>query len=87
MLNLITCVALRVILGKAFTILLLVEENKYKHSFDNGNFHELSTLSLNGSGDQDMKISYIGTLEWIEMLNISITENWRPWFVNGEVAG
>ncbi|XP_021757108.1 serine carboxypeptidase-like 13 isoform X2 [Chenopodium quinoa] len=38
-------------------------------------------------GDQDMIISFVGTLEWINMLNVSISDDWRPWFVHGQVAG
>lgn len=39
------------------------------------------------SGDQDIRISYVGTLDWIKMLNISITEEWKPWFVYNQVGG
>lgn len=39
------------------------------------------------SGDHDMIAPYIGTLKWIRMLNLTVVDNWRPWHVNGQVAG
>ncbi|KAJ6964998.1 serine carboxypeptidase-like 18 isoform X3 [Populus alba x Populus x berolinensis] len=39
------------------------------------------------SGDHDMVIPYVGTLEWIESLNLTIKYDWEPWFVDGQVAG
>ncbi|CAL1380892.1 unnamed protein product [Linum trigynum] len=39
------------------------------------------------SGDHDMVIPYIGTVAWIKALNLSIVEKWRPWLVDGQVAG
>ncbi|KAK9748555.1 hypothetical protein RND81_02G066400 [Saponaria officinalis] len=39
------------------------------------------------SGDQDMGETYVGTLEWIEELQIPTKEEWRPWFVDNQVAG
>ncbi|XP_057418141.1 serine carboxypeptidase-like 1 [Lotus japonicus] len=39
------------------------------------------------SGDHDMVVPYLGTLGWINSLNSTIVEDWRPWEVNDQVAG
>ncbi|KAM0944149.1 putative carboxypeptidase C [Dioscorea sansibarensis] len=38
-------------------------------------------------GDHDMVVPYTATAEWIKSLNYSIIEGWRPWFVDGLIAG
>lgn len=39
------------------------------------------------SGDHDMVVPYISTEKWINSLNITVDTDWRPWFVEGQVAG
>ncbi|KAK9988681.1 hypothetical protein SO802_028920 [Lithocarpus litseifolius] len=39
------------------------------------------------SGDHDMVIPYIATHAWIVSLHLTIAHDWRPWFVDGQVAG
>ncbi|XP_072971505.1 serine carboxypeptidase-like 2 isoform X2 [Typha angustifolia] len=39
------------------------------------------------SGDHDLLIPFIGTQAWIRSLNFSIVDDWRPWSVDGQVAG
>ncbi|CAN6440033.1 unnamed protein product [Victoria cruziana] len=39
------------------------------------------------SGDHDMVVSYIGTQGWLSFLNLTIAEQWRPWFLENQVAG
>ncbi|KAL3730226.1 hypothetical protein ACJRO7_027268 [Eucalyptus globulus] len=39
------------------------------------------------SGDHDMVIPYVGTQAWIDTLNLTISEDWHAWFVDGQVAG
>ncbi|KAL2477384.1 Serine carboxypeptidase-like 7 [Forsythia ovata] len=39
------------------------------------------------NGDHDMVIPYMGTLKWIRSLNLTIDDDWRPWNVNGQIAG
>uniref|UniRef100_A0A0D3H0N0 Serine carboxypeptidase-like 19 n=1 Tax=Oryza barthii TaxID=65489 RepID=A0A0D3H0N0_9ORYZ len=43
--------------------------------------------SLIYSGDHDMSIPFIGTQAWIRSLNFSVVDEWRPWFVDGQVGG
>ncbi|TXG64079.1 hypothetical protein EZV62_011073 [Acer yangbiense] len=39
------------------------------------------------SGDHDMLIPYTGTTYWIKTLNLTVIDVWRPWFVEGQIAG
>ncbi|GKV20048.1 hypothetical protein SLEP1_g30223 [Rubroshorea leprosula] len=39
------------------------------------------------SGDQDMLIPFLGTQAWIRSLNYPIVDDWRPWMLQGQVAG
>ncbi|KEH29042.1 1-O-acylglucose:anthocyanin acyltransferase [Medicago truncatula] len=43
--------------------------------------------SLIYSGDHDAVVPFISTQAWIRNLNYSIVDDWRPWFVNGQVGG
>ncbi|CAL5329413.1 unnamed protein product [Camellia sinensis] len=55
------------------------------------NFHKNLTTKrcrvLVYSGDHDMVIPYVGTLEWINVLDLPIVYGWKPWFLRGEVSG
>ncbi|KZV38833.1 serine carboxypeptidase-like 18 [Dorcoceras hygrometricum] len=39
------------------------------------------------SGDHDFGVPYISTLKWIHRLNLTIEDAWRPWRVDGQIAG
>ncbi|OAY51032.1 serine carboxypeptidase-like 17 [Manihot esculenta] len=43
--------------------------------------------SLIYSGDHDMIVPFLGTQGWIRSLNYSIVNDWRPWLVEGQIAG
>lgn len=39
------------------------------------------------SGDHDMLVSHLGTVNWIESLNLLVVNYWRPWYLDNQVAG
>ncbi|XVE95047.1 hypothetical protein REPUB_Repub02eG0062700 [Reevesia pubescens] len=39
------------------------------------------------SGDHDMIVPFLATQAWIRSLNYPIVDDWRPWMVQGQVAG
>uniref|UniRef100_A0ACD5X8J8 Uncharacterized protein n=1 Tax=Avena sativa TaxID=4498 RepID=A0ACD5X8J8_AVESA len=43
--------------------------------------------SLIYSGDHDMGVPFIGTQAWIRSLDFPVVDEWRPWYVTGQVAG
>ncbi|CAM8899213.1 unnamed protein product [Rhodiola kirilowii] len=47
--------------------------------------HDLNVLIQ--TGDRDMIVPHIGTRKWIQELELDVESNWRPWFVDGQVAG
>lgn len=46
-----------------------------------------SNTTYKYSGDHDMLIPYVGTITWIRYLNLTSVDGWRPWYVDGQVAG
>ncbi|CAN1324086.1 Serine carboxypeptidase-like 19 [Linum perenne] len=44
-------------------------------------------VSGGNSGDHDLMVPYVGTMEWIKSMNFRIVEEWRPWLLNNQVAG
>jgi len=39
------------------------------------------------SGDHDMVVPFQSTQAWIKYMNYSIIDDWRPWTIDGQVAG
>ncbi|KAA8528449.1 hypothetical protein F0562_035804 [Nyssa sinensis] len=53
-------------------------------------YADLSTKgyrSLIYSGDHDMIVPFLSTQAWIRSLNYTIVDEWRPWILQGQVAG
>ncbi|KAL8491135.1 hypothetical protein ACS0TY_022968 [Phlomoides rotata] len=51
------------------------------------NFTRKDIRALIYSGDHDMSIPHTTTEKWIQSMKLQIKSFWRPWFVEGQVAG
>ena len=55
--------------------------------------NDLPELTKNGfkvwlfSGTEDIACATLGTLRWIDYLNLTIVDEWKPWEVDNQVAG
>ncbi|KAL7236399.1 hypothetical protein ACSBR1_019644 [Camellia fascicularis] len=52
--------------------------------------HNLTSYGLQVlvyNGDHDLTVPNTGTQDWIKLLNLTVVNDWRPWLVDGEVAG
>ena len=47
----------------------------------------IKNFALPCSGDHDMVIPHNGIEQWINYLDLTLDTDWRPWFVDGQVAG
>ncbi|XP_030538364.2 serine carboxypeptidase-like 18 [Rhodamnia argentea] len=51
------------------------------------NLTRLGMQVLVFSGDHDMLMPHNGIEKWIKWLDLTVDTDWRPWFVDGQVAG
>ncbi|KAL3819513.1 hypothetical protein ACJIZ3_005418 [Penstemon smallii] len=51
------------------------------------NFTHKSCRVLIYSGDHDLLVPHTSTENWIDSLKLPIQSDWRPWFVEGQIAG
>ncbi|KAJ9175095.1 hypothetical protein P3X46_013677 [Hevea brasiliensis] len=51
------------------------------------NFTTKGLQALIYNGDHDFTIPNVGTQQWIKELDLTIVNDWRPWLVDGQVAG
>ncbi|KAF8019704.1 hypothetical protein BT93_G0409 [Corymbia citriodora subsp. variegata] len=51
------------------------------------NLTRLGMQVLVFSGDHDMFMPHNGIEEWIKWLDLTVDIDWRPWFLDGQVAG
>ncbi|KAL4559647.1 hypothetical protein LXL04_031790 [Taraxacum kok-saghyz] len=49
--------------------------------------HKKCRALVYSSGDHDMIVPYLSTMNWVESLGLLTVNDWRPWFVNKQVAG
>lgn len=42
---------------------------------------------LDRSGDHDMCVPFTGSEAWTRSIGYKITDEWRPWYVKGQVSG
>ncbi|KAK4793994.1 hypothetical protein SAY86_011988 [Trapa natans] len=51
------------------------------------NLSKMGLQVLVYNGDHDLTIPCTGTQKWVKALNLTIVNDWRPWIVDGQIAG
>ncbi|KAI4367557.1 hypothetical protein MLD38_023284 [Melastoma candidum] len=51
------------------------------------NFTNTGLRALIYSGDHDVSVPYLSTMTWIKSLGLPVFDEWRPWYVDGQIAG
>ena len=39
------------------------------------------------SGDHDISVPWVATYAWIKALGVAVFDEWRPWYLDGQIAG
>ncbi|CAG9327620.1 unnamed protein product [Blepharisma stoltei] len=65
----------------------------YQYDYARGSIYVYPYLLNSGikiriySGDTDSVVPVTGTIRWITNLNLKITKDWTPWYLNSQVGG
>ncbi|XP_075659627.1 serine carboxypeptidase-like 18 [Castanea sativa] len=51
------------------------------------NLTETGLRALIYSGDHDISVPWVATYAWIKALGVDVFDEWRPWYLDGQIAG
>ncbi|WCJ18725.1 serine carboxypeptidase-like 12 [Euphorbia peplus] len=71
---------------------ITLQDDAYTYDFSGAidyykNLTTTGTQVLLYTADHDLVVPYMSTMTWIESLGLTADYAWRPWFVQGQVAG
>ncbi|XP_058189546.1 serine carboxypeptidase-like 16 [Rhododendron vialii] len=73
--------------GRGATSPWPIQKSSSIASITTENLSHTTLRALIYTGDHDMLVPYLGTHKWIESLGLTVDEEWRTWFVDGQNGG